>query len=301
MSHLPLRLASLGLAILLWFAIAAETRSEMGLIVPVELQNVPRDLELTGEVVNSVEVRLRASPGVLQRLTPADVSAQIDLAGVSEGERIVHLSADTIRVPFGVRVVRVNPTIITLDFERTLQKVVPVRPRIIGRPARGYEVAEIQAQPAEIRIAGPRSRVQEIESAFTEAISIEGARADVEDDVGVGLDDPALRVLDQPRAHVVARIREEHGRKTLVDRAVAVRGGAARLQPATVTVVLDGPLSALERLAESDVRPWVDVASLRAPGRVPVSVEIAPGFEGVTVERVDPAELTARPSGRGRP
>lgn len=298
MSHLPLRLASLGLASLLWFAIAAETRSEMGLVVPVELQSVPRDLELTGDVVNSVEVRLRASPGVLQRLTPADVSAQLDLAGVVEGERIMHLTPEKIRTPFGVRVVRVSPSIITLNFERTLQKVVPVRPRIIGRPARGYEVAEILAEPAEIRIAGPKSRLQEIESAFTEAISLEGARSDVRDEVGLGLDDPALRVVDVPRARVTARIREERGRKTLPSLKIEARAGVARFQPGSVDVVVEGPFSSLERLGASDVRVWVDAARLRAGTRVAVTVEIAAGFEGVTVYRVDPAEVVVRAAGR---
>ena len=298
MSHLPLRLASLGLACLLWFAIAAETRSEMGLVVPVELQSVPRDLELTGDVVNSVEVRLRASPGVLQRLTPADVSAQLDLAGVAEGERIVHLTPETIRTPFGVRVVRVSPSIITLNFERTLQKVVPVRPRIIGRPARGYEVAEIVAEPAEVHIAGPKSRLQEIESAFTEAISLEGARSDVRDEVGLGLDDPALRVVDVPRARVTARIREERGRKTLPSLKIEARAGVARFQPGSVDVVVEGPFSSLERLGASDVRVWVDAARLRAGTRVAVTVEIAAGFEGVTVYRVDPAEVVVRAAGR---
>jgi YbbR domain-containing protein len=298
MSHLPLRLASLGLAALLWFAIAAETRSEMGLVVPVELQTVPRDLELTGDVVNSVEVRLRASPGVLQRLTPADVSAQLDLAGIAEGERIMHLTPETIRAPFGVRVVRVSPSIITLNFERTQQKVVPVRPRIIGRPARGYEVAEVLAEPAEIRIAGPKSRVQEIESAFTEAISIEGARADVRDEAGVGLDDPVLRVVGAPRAQVTARIREESGRRTFPALAVEARGATARLQPRAVDVVVEGPLSALQRLAATDVRVWVEASRLRAGARVSVSVELAPGFEGVSVQRVDPAEVVVRAAGR---
>jgi len=298
MSHLPLRQASLGLAALLWFAIAAETRSEMGLVVPVELQTVPRDLELTGDVVTSVEVRLRASPGVLQRLTPADVSAQLDLAGVAEGERIMHLSPETIRTPFGVRVVRVSPSIITLNFERTLQKVVPVRPRIIGRPARGYEVAEILAEPAEIRIAGPRSRVQEIESAFTEAVSLEGARGDVQDEAGVGLDDPVLRVVDAPRARVTARIREERGRKTFPALAIEARGGIARLQPRALDVIVEGPLSALQRLTASDVRVWVEAGRLRVGARLAVSVEIAPGFEGVSVQRVDPTEVVVRSVGR---
>ena len=37
---------------------------------PVELRNVPSDLELTGDPTNEVEVRLRASPGIIQRIGP---------------------------------------------------------------------------------------------------------------------------------------------------------------------------------------------------------------------------------------
>ena len=53
-----------------WFVIAGEKSSEVGLSVPVELKNFPKDLELTGDAVNAVEVRLRASGGgrVLQQL-----------------------------------------------------------------------------------------------------------------------------------------------------------------------------------------------------------------------------------------
>jgi hypothetical protein len=105
-------------------------------------------------------------------------------------------------------------------------------------------------------------------------------------------------VLDAPRARVSARVREEHDRKTFPALEIAARGGAARLRPASVTVVVDGPLSALERLGAADVRPWVDAARLRAGARVSVSVEIAPGFDEVTVQRVDPGEVVVRSVGR---
>src|SRR6187399_2258274 len=96
---LGLKIASLGLAGMVWFVIAREKTSEIGIQVPLELQNFPRDLELTGEPVNAVEVRLRASPGIIQRIVPGEVSAQINLVGFGEGEHIVHLTEDSIRMP----------------------------------------------------------------------------------------------------------------------------------------------------------------------------------------------------------
>ena len=292
--NLALKAASLLLAVLLWFAIAAEKTSEMGVTVPVELQNVPKDLELTGDLVNTVEVRLRASPGMIQRLGPSEVAARVDLSGVTEGERIIHLTSDAIRVPFGINVVKINPAIITLNFERRLQKVVPVRPRLLGRPAKGYEVAEITCEPPELRITGPKSRVQEVESVYTEPISVEGASASVTDSVSVGVEDPVLRIQDQSRVKVTAHIREVEESRTLAGLPVTVRGGRATLRPAAVDVVVSGPASVMARLRPADVRPFLELSALGRDGRAPVGVELASGFAGVSVVKTLPAELQVR-------
>jgi YbbR domain-containing protein len=206
LQNLPLKLVSLGLATVLWFVIAGEKTSEMGLSVPVELKNFPKDLELTGDAVNAVEVRLRASPSIIQSLGPQEVSAHVDLSGVVEGEHIVNLTADSIRLPFGVKVVRINPSTLTLNLERTVQKMVPVRARLLGRPAPGYEVAEVTASPPEVRVTGPKSRVQEVEGAFTEPVSVDAAQSDVAENVNLGVEDPLLRIQGSSRVRVTARI-----------------------------------------------------------------------------------------------
>jgi YbbR domain-containing protein len=296
--NLALKGVSLALAIGLWFVIAGETTSEIGLSVPVEMQNFPRDLELVGDAANAVEIRLRASPGIIHALGVGEVSAQIDLAGVVEGERIVHLTPESIRVPFGVKVVKINPSILTLNFEQTLQKAVPIRPRLVGRPAPGHEVADVASRPAQVLIAGPRSRVAEVESAFTEPVSVEGALVSVAEDRNLGLEDPLLRILETPRARVTVRVREVEEKRAFDDLPLAVRGGAAAVRPGSVRVVLVGPVSALRRVSAGDVKPYVDVTTLESPGSAPVAVEILPGQAGVRVEAVEPAVVQARPGPR---
>jgi YbbR domain-containing protein len=298
LENLPLKVISVGLALLLWFVIGEKT-SERGLSVPVELQNVPRDLELVGEPTNVVDVRVRAAPSVIQRLTPGDVSARIDLSGVREGEHIVHLTSDDIRVPFGVRVVKITPSIITMGFERTMQKTVPIRPRLLGRPALGYEVAEVTAEPGEVRVAGPKSRVQEMESAYTEPVSVDGAGSTVVETVNLGLDDPVLRIQGSPRVRVTARIREVQETRTLDGVEVEVRGGALAVQPARVRVVLSGPASALARVKPAQVHAYVDAARVKN-GTASVAVEMAPGQAGVTLREAVPSQVSVRPPSRRR-
>jgi YbbR domain-containing protein len=295
LEHLPLKLISLGLAVLLWYVIAGEKTSEMGLSVPVELQNFPQDLELTGEPVNAVEVRLRASPGIIQRLGPGDVSARIDVKGAEEGERIVHLGSDSIRVPFGVQVVKINPAIITLNFERTQQKSVPIRPRLLGRPAAGHEVAEVTASPAEVLVFGPKSRVNDVESAYTEPVSVDGARTNVVERVAIGLEDPLLRIQGTPRVEVTARVREIHDTRAFEGLTIDVRGAEGSLRPAQARVVLSGPASALARVNPADVHPYFEATGKRPGDPATIAVELAPGLAGIKVEQFAPAQAVFRP------
>jgi hypothetical protein len=291
----PVRLASLGLAAGLWFVIAGRQTAERGLPVPLELRNVPRDLELTGDPVNSVDVRLRASPGLIDSLEPGKVRATIDLAGAREGETIVQLAPGQVHVPFGFRVVKITPAILTLNLEATQRKRVPVRPRLIGRPAPGFEVATLRSDPVEVQVAGPRSRVQEVESAFTEAVSVDAARESVQRTVNVGLEDPLLRLDEGSRVRVVAEIREAHETRVLDGLPVVARGRPARIEPSRVAVVVSGPAQALAALDPMAVRAYVSLAETGAlPARVPLSVELPAGLAGLRLVETRPGDVAVQ-------
>jgi YbbR domain-containing protein len=296
---LSLRLTSLALAGGLWFVIAGKQTAERGVGVPVELRNVPRDLELTGDSANAVDVRVRASPGLINSLEAGELLATIDLAGAAEGERIVQLTPDMIQVPFGFRVVKITPSLLTLNLERTRRKSIPVRPRVIGRPAAGFEIAGVASDPVEVRVVGPRSRVGEIESAFTEPVSVEGATATVSEAVGVGLEDPLLRLEGGSRVRVIARVRETQETRVFDGLPVEARGRAARATPSRVRVVVSGPASQVRALAASDVRVFVTVPSQGSPARLPVTCEIGAGYPAVSVVETRPVEVAIRPSGPG--
>ncbi len=293
---LPLRLVSLLLAAGLWFVIAGRQTAERGLSVPVELRNVPRDLELTGDAVNSLTVRVRASPSLIDSLDPGKVLATIDLAGAREGERIVQLTPDRIRVPFGFRVVRITPSLLTLKLETTRRKTVPVRPRIVGRPAPGFELAEVSCVPPEVHVAGPGSHVQEIATALTEPVSVEAATDTVQQWVNVGLEDPLLRLEGDSRVRVTARVQEARETRLFEGLPVAARGRPARSEPARAAVVVAGPRSQVRALDGSALQLYVHVPDGETlPAKLPLAVQIASGHPGVSVVETRPPQVTIRP------
>jgi hypothetical protein len=269
--------------------------------VPVELRNVPRELEITGEAVDSVDVRVRASPGLINSLEPGKVLATIDLGGAPEGERIVQLTPGMIQVPYGFRVVKITPSLLTLNLERTQRKMIPVRPRLIGRPAPGFEVVQVTSDPPEVQVAGPRSRVQEIESAFTEPVSVEAADRTATELVNVGLEDPLLRLHGGGRVRVTASVREVQETRRYEGLGIVARGRPARLLPSRVAVSVVGPPSQLKTLPAADLQPYVILPGAGAvPPRLGVAVEVAPGHPGVRVLETSPAEVSVRALAPGR-
>lgn len=207
LENLLLRIVSLVLAVTLWLVIAGDRSSELAVTAPLEFRNFPADLELTGETPRAVEVWIRASPGIMQRLDTRDIHAQVDLAGAKAGKRVVHLTGTAIRVPFGVDVVKIIPSSFPVVLDRTGQKVLPVRPALSGRPADGYAVESVASQPDSVTVKGPEEVLRRMESVSTEPLSVEGAQIKVTGDASVALSDPAVQLLGDPRVRVVVAVK----------------------------------------------------------------------------------------------
>src|SRR4051794_40589969 len=188
------KLFSLAVATMLWIAIAGQTNSEIGMNIPVEYRNIPSRLEVVGDTTNTVEVRLRGSSALIREISPKDVSATLDLAGVRPGEKIVQLTFQNVKAPFGVDVVRVNPSQVRLNLENTVSKTVPVVVQLEGDPAAGFELGNVSVSPSSVEVEGPESKMRTLETMPTAAVEVEGRRTNFAGAVDLDLPDPMLRL-----------------------------------------------------------------------------------------------------------
>ena len=102
----------------LWVSISTQANSEIGIVIPLEYRNIPSQLEAIGVTTNTVEVRLRGPAALIREISPRDISATVDLSGLRSGEKIVNLTPQNVRSPFGVDIVRVSPSQVKLNLER---------------------------------------------------------------------------------------------------------------------------------------------------------------------------------------
>src|SRR5207249_2936352 len=141
---------------------------------PLEYRNIPSQLEITGDMTNTVQVRLRGASNIIKDVTAKDVSMTVDLGKMRTGEKIVALSPQNVQAPFGAEVIRVNPSSVRFSLERTIGKTVPITPTILGQPSDGYEIGKVLVSPGTVEVEGPESRVNTLASIATVPIRIDG-------------------------------------------------------------------------------------------------------------------------------
>ena len=110
-----LKLVSLGLAYVLWVVVTQAPPVEVGLTVPLELRNLPANLQVAGEIPTRVHVQVRGPEGQLRMLEPEEVAVAVDLSGLAAGNHSFRLEAANVELPPGVEVVRIIPDEVRLE------------------------------------------------------------------------------------------------------------------------------------------------------------------------------------------
>jgi YbbR domain-containing protein len=240
--HIGLKLLSIALASLIWLVVSGEQIVERALRIPLEFTNVPPALELLGDTPTAVDVRVRGSSGALGRVAAGELVAVLDLRAARAGRRLFHLTGDDVRAPFGIEVVQIVPSNVSVVLERSATKIVPVVPEIEGDPRDGYVVGTVSADPATVEVAGPASAVASITEAITEPVSVAGTSATVAEVANIGVADPSVRLLSPTSARVVVNVGPAPVEWAIGGIPVRAKNGrSAQILPTQVTVFLRGP------------------------------------------------------------
>lgn len=197
------KLLSLGLAALVWIAIYREPEMAAVIAAPVQFKNSPTDLEIASEIVETVDLETRGPAGLLRDLSEKRVAVVLDFTNVREpGERTFTISRQNTNLPRGVELVRVIPSQLRFHFERRTVRMVPVVVKYAGNPRGGLRIISAVADPAELPITGPESRVSSVASVPTDTIDVSGLKEDKNMRVSAYLPNAQLRFQGSPEVTV---------------------------------------------------------------------------------------------------
>ena len=286
-----LKLLALAVTLVLWFAVTGQNQP-LTIRTPVQLNLIkPSNLDISNDPPKTVEVTLKGSRPNLQRLSPLDLVATVDVSDHAAGERVIRLSLDrvTMQLPDGVKIESFQPGTIPVRLEPRVERQVPVEVKTEGKPADGYEVYAFNPAHITVRVRGPASRIAALQNAPTETISLDGRRESfTASRVAIDIADQKIEVLD-PLVDLTIEIGEKLTEKSFSGIAARSTSGV-EVRPETAEVTLSGPSSVLADLRPEDVKVVVHIS---ATGGTVAGLDLPPAIKDrVKLLSVKPSQFT---------
>lgn len=173
---------------------------------------------------------------------------------------------------------------------------VAVQVNLEGQPAPGYRLTSVEVEPPVVTVVGRNEVVQAIQGYLpTTAISLEGLTESITVTSGLAIPE-GLSVLLTPQVTVTIRLEAIAGSLTL-NREPEIQGLGQGLTvtvaPATVAVLLNGPLPQLEQLDPAMVHVVLNLEGLGV-GQYTIAPQITVDVPDVDAESVLPASVTVQ-------
>lgn len=300
-----LKLLSLAFATLLWMFVVGEKRSEVSLSLPLELNRVPENMVIVSRVPESIRVRINGPRTLIASVNPQQLAVRLDLEGIQPGISAFEILPSRLNLPRGIEVTYISPSVITLEADLRVAKKVPVKPRIRGTPAEGFEVADVQVEPPEVEVEGAERVIRQLREIPTEVVDVTGLDGSVSRPVELAFPDPSVRQVEKRPIRLSVNIREIRAEREFVQVPVHVPTPEWRTIPPFVDVKVEGPLRTISQMASRDVFAGAEPFQGRPPEQlVRVLVEIPPELRLISVEpdrvkleRVHVSGLPARGAG----
>mgnify|MGYP001570309580 CR=1 FL=1 len=300
-----LKFVAFVLAVTLFLLVNTGEDREIGATIRVAY-TLPDDKVLVSPRLDGVRVTLRGSWRRIKHFVEAELEPiEVDLRGMESGE--YPLRPDMVRVPSGLTLTSISPSVIRVDFARVAVKTVPVTVATAGRPLHGFHVVEARANPAMVAVRGAAPAIAALSTVRTREIRIDDRSASFDTVGELVTPEPHVELLPADAVSVTIEIEAEDLAQEVGPLAVEARVGegedpalARRLEitPSEVTVVLRGRRLAVEELLARGVVPVVWIYA-EEPGGKPrrKTVEILDAPPGVGVE-VTPRQVMVKAARR---
>lgn len=305
--NVGLKLVAFLLALTLFILVHSDKDALEQFSVDLRYLAPPDDLTLVSKRLDKITVTLKGSRRRLKRVEPSELET-ITVTLTNTGEFL--FQPEMIEpLPDGVTVASISPPSVSLQFERSDNKRVPIRVRTVGQLAPGYRVETIRVEPAELQIVGAESALSSTAELLTAQISIEGAKQPIRQEVRLEAPPQTIRVVvgeePQPPQQLTVDVNIDialtQGIRRLPKTPVVIGGvpGAASSwtsDPTTVELVLRGSELTLAELDPAEIKAEALVSpqdvSTRSSRTTPLVIRGVP--DGVGVE-VKPQVLTLKP------
>ncbi|MCK9174786.1 MAG: CdaR family protein [Desulforhopalus sp.] len=271
-----LRLTSLLIAVILWYFLGGEDRIDKNIMAPVEIINLPQNLVISNQYKRELEVTLSGPSSALAELSQSRVTRVVDLAAAQPGSMVVNNTRNSIPVPRGVTVQRIQPSSIILSLDKLVHKEFPIQARTHNRVENGFYLKSVHTSPEMISITASQTALQRVDKLYTKPIKLTGRNSSVSLQVPLELSPELTDLIGETSVTVDLRVLPNSKNITLRNVKVnaSVGGEGVEVNPPTVNMVVAIPDRYLNE-GRKPARLLTAVASGEA-GQHEIAVKVVP-------------------------
>lgn len=295
-----LRLASLCMAVLIWFAIRQVTSYEETLY-DINLEIRHGDGWAVEDVSSDeFQVTFQGSREDISRLKRESIRVEIDLRGQEKEQHVLRLSPRNIIFPGVARVSSISPDSIQVRMDQEVEKTVPVKPVFSGALPPGYTRDAEAVQPPVVTLRGSRKQLDQITALQTAPIELSGRPASFETRVTVPPPTGSwIKRIEPNRVLVLVSISHRVVEKTF-DRVPVIvppvngLGPVGVSEPAFVTVRAEADEDKAELLKSAVVEVLMDLPADPAADPAALHPLRARAPDGVRILEIIPSKAGLR-------
>ena len=199
------RVVALLVALGMWYVTVAETResqAQKSITASVTYDRKPDNLVIISQPPE-VSVQLIGNSREIRLVRQWDVDVLVNLANVEAGTANISLRPENVLVPDdSIRVLSIEPNVITLELDEVERRSVPVSAELVGEPAAGATVTQVRVIPDQVVIEGPRTYVGRIQELTIGPVSLDTHALSFSEEAPVIVPNPLVHVVRPPLVRV---------------------------------------------------------------------------------------------------
>lgn len=285
------------------FQVVEKTPAKVKVILDeLQEQQIPVRAQINGKpmpgykaespLFEPTQVMVKGPEKLVEKIKFAEIA--IDIQGqnktASQSIPVLLYGNEGQRIEGFVKIDPVNIDITIPIFREKEVKLVQIQPKLVGKPAEGFQIASVIVEPKDIFLQGNADALARINNIATGEINVAGANIDMAQEVPLEL--PAgINTSKVKKARVFIQVVPQLVEKTFYPVPVVMenipQGVKATLEPKVINVTLEGKL---DSISPEKIKAYVDLQGLEK-GQHQVNVQVAP-MEGLSLVNLEPGTVT---------
>jgi YbbR domain-containing protein len=162
-------------------------------------------MQIVSTSTNTVRLYLSGSGALISSMRADQVRVKIDLHQAQNGENRFPISNDSIVIPPGVRLNRIEPSEVDLVLDIPVAKILPVQADWVDALPENLIMESLVIKPDQVSVEGPSHRLAELHTLYTQKLSLQNLTASGQLTVPLALEPFNLRLSEDFKKEVVIK------------------------------------------------------------------------------------------------